>query len=141
MIKRPDETEVMRLLQECHLPFSDIIPEQLEHFFAAGDSSGLSGVVGLELYGDAALLRSLAVSPQHRGTGLGKRLVAHAEQYAFAQGVRANYLLTTTADKFFSRLGYLPVSRSQAPLAIQNTAEFSNLCPSSSIFMVKQLVS
>ena len=141
MIRNPEESHVKRLLQECGLPVSDITSTHLEHFFACGDRSGLFGVVGLELYGDAALLRSLAVSPKHRNTGLGKQLVALAEQYALAQGVRAIYLLTTTADKFFTRLGYSSMSRSQAPSAIQGTVEFSHLCPSSSVFMVKQLVS
>jgi amino-acid N-acetyltransferase len=136
----PDKVEVEHLLIECGLPVSDITSDHMEHFFAAGDPSGLTGVVGLEPYGDVALLRSLAVSPKHRGTRLAKQLVAHAEQYALAHRVQAIYLLTTTADKFFSGLGYSSVSRSQAPSAIQSTTEFSSLCPSSSVFMVKRLV-
>lgn len=136
----PDKTSVEHLLQECNLPTSDITPQHMEHFFASGDSAGLTGVIGLELYGDVALLRSLAVSPKHRGTGLGKQLVSHAEQHAIAQGVQAIYLLTTTANKFFARLGYSSVSRSQAPPAIQGSTEYSSLCPSSSVFMTKQLV-
>ena len=136
----PDKVEVEHLLVECGLPVSDITSEHMEHFFAAGEPSNLTGVVGLELYEDVALLRSLTVSPKHRGTGLGKQLVAYAEQYAFDHGVQEIYLLTTTADKFFSTLGYSAMTRSQAPAAIQGTAEYSNLCPSSSVFMVKQLV-
>jgi amino-acid N-acetyltransferase len=49
------------------------------------------------------------------------------------------YLLTTTADAFFRRLGYEQTARELAPPAIKATREFSSLCPSSSIFMVKQL--
>ncbi len=140
VMENPNENDVKRILRECGLPFSDITPGHLKHFFASGDSARLSGIVGLELYQDTALLRSLAVLPGYRNTGLGRRLVAHAERYALAQGVRAIYLLTTTADAFFSRIGYSPVSRDRAPSAIRNTAEFSNLCPSSSVFMVKRLV-
>ena len=141
MIKNPDESQVQRLLTDCDLPTSDITPAHLEHFFGLEDGSALFGIIGLELYGDVALLRSLAVSPEHRSAGLGKQLVSHAEGYALSQGVQDVYLLTTTADKFFSKLGYSSVPRHQAPAAIQGTAEFSDLCPSSSIFMVKQLAS
>ena len=41
------------------------------------------GVVGLECYGDVGLLRSLAVSPEVRGRGLGVKLV-QALMVAFA---------------------------------------------------------
>lgn len=141
MIKNPNRDDVKHLLQVCGLPHSDITPAHLQHFFASGNNSGLFGVVGIEPYGSIALLRSLAVTPKHRNSGLGKQLVAYIEQYALAQGVQVIYLLTTTADKFFSRLGYSPVPRDQAPSVIQDTIEFSNLCPSSSILMVKRLVS
>jgi len=81
VIQRPDDdTNIMRILEECGLPFSDIIPSHLELFFTLGDGSGLFGVVGLEFYGDMALLRSLAVLPEHRGAGFGTQLVGHAER-------------------------------------------------------------
>jgi len=139
-IKTPNEFDVKQLLQECGLPASDITPKHLEHFFGFYDNSGLLGVVGLEIFGTIALLRSLAVLSKHRKNGIGRHLVAHAEQYAHAQCVQVIYLLTATADQFFSKLGYSPTPRSQAPSAIQETAEFSNLCPSSSILMVKHPV-
>lgn len=138
--KSPKESDVKRLLRQCDLPISDITPAHLDHFFAACDDSGLYGIVGMELYGIAALLRSLAISPKHRNKRWGKRLVVHAEEYARTQGVRSIYLLTTTANGFFSKLGYKSLSRSEAPIAIQKTPEFSNLCTSSSVFMVKQLI-
>jgi amino-acid N-acetyltransferase len=141
MIQIPDYTIVSRILEECGLPFSDITQLHLEHFFALDDKSGLFGVIGLELYSDIALLRSLAVLSKHRGSGFGKQLVGHSEQYAKAQGVQTVYLLTISAEQFFSRQGYSSISRSEAPTSIKNTAEFSNLCPLSSIFMTKRLTS
>jgi len=65
--------------------------------------------------------------------------VAQAELFAQSQGAREIYLLTTTAERFFERLGYGRVPREAAPVAIQRTQEFSTLCHSSSAFMVKQL--
>jgi amino-acid N-acetyltransferase len=70
---------------------------------------------------------------------LGSALVEHVEQYAGSRSVRSIYLLTTTAETFFKRLGYERVERSQAPSAIERTREFASLCPASSVFMVKSI--
>ena len=96
-------------------------------------------MVGLELFGEVALLRSLAVASSRRGSGLGSRLVAHAERHARDQGVQSLFLLTTTAEKFFLRRGYTRIPRDEAPAAIKGTREFSGICPASSAFMVKNL--
>ena len=97
------------------------------------------GVVGVEVYGSVGLLRSLAVEPSHRKSGLGVSLVSNAETWAAEQGVETLYLLTTTAAQFFARRGYEAVPRSEAPAAIAATAQFSDLCPASSTFMRKVL--
>jgi amino-acid N-acetyltransferase len=140
IFSHPSESEVKRLLAESGLPTSDISERHLPHFFGCGSKTGLMGVIGLELYGDVALLRSLAVAPRRRGSGLGSRLVAHAERLAQAEGVKSLYLLTTTAEAFFQRRGYTRVPRDEAPVAIQNTREFSGICPVSSVVMVKHLM-
>jgi amino-acid N-acetyltransferase len=53
--------------------------------------------------------------------------------------VRTLFLLTTTAEGFFARLGYLHATRDVAPPAIRSTKEFAGICPASSAFMSKQL--
>ena len=103
------------------------------------DGGRLVGVVGVELYGSDGLLRSLAVAPAHRNSGLGATLVSNAETWAAEQGVEILYLLTTTAAQFFARRGYEAVPRSEAPDAIAATAQFSDICPASSTFMRKVL--
>jgi amino-acid N-acetyltransferase len=137
--RKPPELRVKHLLAESDLPTRDLSPRHLEHFFACGPLEAPDGVVGLEVYDEVALLRSLAVSAQSRGNGYGKELVAQAEGYAQSLGVREVYLLTTTAAEFFERLGYKRTNRESAPAAIRRTEEFSGLCPSSSAFMVKIL--
>jgi amino-acid N-acetyltransferase len=74
-----------------------------------------------------------------RSRGIGKQLVSHAENEARALGVSNMYLLTTTAEPFFSSLGYVKADREQAPEGIRATREFSSICPASSAFMVKRL--
>jgi amino-acid N-acetyltransferase len=136
---RPPLSPAVALLQALGLPVSDITEEHLEHFFFIGSDSSPTALVGLELYGTDALLRSLVVGKNARSKGLGSGLTGHAENYAASRSVRSLYLLTTTAESFFRRLGYERIDRSRAPPSIKRTREFACLCPASSAFMVKSL--
>jgi amino-acid N-acetyltransferase len=139
VIPNPDLAAVIKLLSASRLPTADLTAEHLQHFFGYASGGETVGVVGVEPCGDVALLRSLAVSESQRGLGLGNRLVECAERYARDRGVRSIYLLTTTAEAFFLRRGYSRLSREKAPPPIQSTQEFSGICPSTSVFMVKDL--
>ena len=134
-----DLAAVRALLRECALPEADVTPALLRDFLVLRQGAALSGSIGLERAGAAALLRSLAVSPSARGRGHGRLLVAALEQHARAQGLRQLYLLTTTAEAFFAALGYDDAPCEQAPAAIAQTAEFRSLCPASARFMAKAL--
>ena len=137
--ERPPHLSVVALLETEGLPASDLSAAHLEHFFFTGSDGSPSALVGLEIYGEAALLRSLVVNAAARTQGLGTALVRHAEEYAAARRVRSLYLLTTTAEAYFERRGYRRVDRSQVPPSIQSTREFASLCPASSAFMIKRL--
>lgn len=139
IFRHPQQSRIKELLMRSSLPTSDITPSHLQDFFGCGDELAPEGVVGVEVYGPVALLRSLAVSEKCRGIGCGRALVAEAERHAMARGVKHLYLLTTTAERFFERLGYTRVPRQTAPPEIQKTKEFSGLCPASSVFMMKSL--
>jgi amino-acid N-acetyltransferase len=136
---RPPRSTAVALLQAQGLPVSDITDEHLEHFFFVGSDGSPSGLVGLEIYGSDALLRSLVVAETTRTQGVGAALVQHAEDYAVSHHVDAIYLLTTTAEPFFEHRGYRRIDRSEAPQTIQSTAEFASICPASSAFMIKRL--
>jgi amino-acid N-acetyltransferase len=136
---QPPRSTAMALLQAQGLPVSDITDEHLETFFYIGSDGSPTGIIGLEVYGADALLRSLAVAERARGKGLGSGLTKHAERYSASMSVRSIYLLTTTAEAFFRRHGYERIDRSRAPPSIERTREFASLCPASSVFMVKSL--
>jgi amino-acid N-acetyltransferase len=106
----PDESAVKQLLSESGLPIEDITAQHLQDFFGCGSGLELDGLVGLELYGEVALLRSLAVASSRRGSGVGSGLVAHAERHAWEQGVQSLYLLTTSAENS-SCVAAIPGSR------------------------------
>ncbi len=135
-----DLPAIRRLLRDNDLPCDDLEAVHLDHFQMATDpAGGLVACVGLEIHGDAALLRSLAVATAHRRHGLGSATVVAAERLARSLGVRWLYLLTTTAASFFEARGYRRHERASAPPALQRTTEFSTLCPASAVCMTKNL--
>lgn len=136
-IRKP--AEIKQLVAACELPTSDISPSRSQLFFGYRTEARLIGVIGLEVYGAVALLRSLAVAPSYRHHGLGKLLVTFTEAQAASLGVESLFLLTTTAGIFFSKLDYSPASREDAPSPIRNSTQFSGVCPASSILMCKRL--
>ena len=127
------------LLAAANLPTSDLTDDQLTKFFYCGPAAAPLALIGLEIYGNDALLRSLVVDRTLRSAGLGSALVEYAEAHAANNNVGTLYLLTTTAEPFFARRGYHRVDRTVAPEAIRSTREFAGLCPASSAFMFKRL--
>jgi amino-acid N-acetyltransferase len=134
-----DEDQIRQLLADSELPYQDITASHLRHFLIGWDGSKFAGVVGLEIMGEFALLRSLAVATQYRGRGIASALVARAEDHAMSQGVEAVYLLTMTAAGLFEKLGYSRVDRTAVPAVVKETSEFQHLCPSNSVCMTKRL--
>lgn len=129
---------VYRLLADNNLPVLDL-GDHFGAFIVAKFESTLVGTVGLEVHDQFALLRSLCVADSHRSRRIGAALVSAIEHGASARGVRALYLLTTSADGYFAALGFVAVERQTVPLPIQGTAQFSSLCPASAVCMCKTL--
>jgi amino-acid N-acetyltransferase len=139
IFRHPPQEATAALLESCSLPTQDLAPGHFENFFGCGSIESPKGVVGVELYGKVALLRSLAVAQTSRNMGCGAALVAQAEKHAREHGAKDIYLLTTTAQALFVRLGYGVADRATAPAQIRASREFSTLCPASAVFMVKRI--
>lgn len=135
-----DLPAVLTLLEDAGLPYQDITAAHLGDFLIAVGGRSVLGMVGLERYGENALLRSLVVRPESRFTGLGKQLTDAIEEHARRTSVATLYLLTTTAAEFFRRREYEVIERREAPSELQKTTEFSGLCPSQAICMRRRLV-
>lgn len=128
-----------RLLRDLKLPV-DGVEEWWGRFTVAESALGIVGLAGVETYGDGALLRSVAVHSSMRGTGLGRALVERALGTARDAGATDVYLLTTTAEGYFPRLGFTQVSREQVPATVQASVEFRGACPASAIAMHRSLI-
>jgi amino-acid N-acetyltransferase len=133
-----DEGALESLLAAAGLPL-DGAAAAFEHGVVARDGDRLAGAAAVELYGTAALLRSVVVDEAFRGGGVGRRLVRAAEEEARAAGVRELYLLTDSAADWFPRLGYQPVDREVARGAVGASIEFTLSCATTGVAMRREL--
>jgi N-acetylglutamate synthase-like GNAT family acetyltransferase len=133
-----DLTRIRRLLTMVDLPVEGV-EEHPENFFVIYEDDKLVGVGGLEVHGPYGLVRSVAVHPTAQRRGVGRALFADIHQRALELGLRELYLLTTSAERFFSRLEFAPVPRKLAPEEIRRCAEFRDLCPDSAVLMRRKL--
>ena len=105
-------------------------------FFHLRNEAGTVGCVALEVLGEDAILRSLAVDPDARGTGYGWILADTAIQQARLRGVRRLYLLTEFASDFFAaKFGFRVVDRSTASPAVARSRTFQSSTGSSFVAM------
>ena len=139
-ILRPARSEdlagVQRLLAASGLPLAGV-REALPSFVIAEADETIVGVAGLEVCCDNALLRSVAVDAAWRSHGLGRALVTRVLTDAEARGIRALYLLTTTAERYFPSFGFLEITRDQVPAEVLATEEFRSACPASATVMCR----
>ena len=79
---RPEQlAAITELLRQSDLP-PEGLAEHLASALVAREGAAVVGSAALECYGDAALLRSVAVAPAYRGQGLGSALVGGDDQRA-----------------------------------------------------------
>ncbi len=134
----PDDlSAVLALLRDAGLPLEGVA-EHFEEFLVALGDECIVGAAGLELYGEAALLRSVVVHPQWRGRGLGHRLTEEALEKARARGIREVYLLTKTAVGFFPRFGFQPIPREAINPAVKASVQFQT-CTANEVSMALTL--
>ena len=136
-----DLTAIESLLVASGLPTAGVA-DALNGFLVAesAGSKQIVGVVGVEVCcSEYALLRSTAVDPAWRGTGLGKRLVERAIAEAESRGIRAMYLLTTTAERYFPSFGFVKATREAVPDEVKQSVEFREACPATATVMSLEL--
>ena len=134
VVQPNDRSSVEALLVEAGLPI-DGVDEHFASFFVADEGGKIVGAAGIELYEKDALLRSVVVAHDAKGTGLGSLLTRRALDEARARGAHTVYLLTTTAEAFFPRFGFERTTREEAPPAVRASREFQGACPASATVM------
>ena len=129
-----DTKEVQRILKENSLPFEDL-ESSMVLLFVSVLNGQIIGCIGVEIKGEDGLLRSFSVADKYKNQGVGNELLNRLINYSKSENIKKLHLLTTTADKYFSKKGFVKSDRINAPESIQATTEFSALCPSSSVYM------
>jgi amino-acid N-acetyltransferase len=114
------------------------VRDWLDHFWVGEHEGTVVGAAGMERYGDAGLLRSVAVAPEWRRSGIGRALADHVLDEGRTAGVDDVYLLTTTAEHYFPRLGFACIDRAGVPAAVRGSVEFTSACPASAVVMHKR---
>lgn len=129
-LKASHLSAIEALLQKCDLPFEDC-KEQLDNFYGINSGNDLIAIGALQIEGPVALLRSVAVLEGHRGMGLAVRMTQHLLEVSRTNRVRDIYLLTESAEHYFTRFGFQAVERNLVPAYVQSTRQFESLCPAS----------
>ncbi|MHB0950077.1 MAG: GNAT family N-acetyltransferase, partial [Gemmatimonadaceae bacterium] len=81
------------------------------------------------------LVDHFVVAAGWRGRGIGRVIVERLMRDARDARLRALYLVTQTAERWFPTFGFHEVVRDAVPAAVQATPEFSSICPSSATVM------
>lgn len=129
---QPDSlAQVSEILRQCDLPCSDLAEKHMDHFILAFQGADLVGVAGIERAGDYGLLRSVAVLPSWRQSGVARQLIKACEQRAAKAGLHKLVLIAANenAARLFTHLSYAISMRSELPAALLELPEFSHLCP------------
>jgi amino-acid N-acetyltransferase len=129
-----DRDAVVALIERAGLPVEGVAG-RLADFHVAVRGGRTVGACGLETYGPDALLRSVAVADDERGSGTGRRLVERALSDARERGLASVVLLTTSAADYFRRFGFEEVSRDDVSGGVRASGEFSHVCPSTATVM------
>jgi amino-acid N-acetyltransferase len=135
---QPYRAAIIELLAAEKLPVEDL-PQTLDSFIVAIQDGEVIGVAGIEIYGAYGLLRSLAVKQEYRSLGIAGKLLGRIDAMSGLKQLSALYLLTETAPGYFEKKNFYKITREDVPAEVQQSTEFSHICPVSAIVMKKIL--
>ena len=112
------------LLEAAELPTRGLA-ECIDTCFVATDAGGVViAAAGLEPHGEVALLRSVVVREDLRGTGAGDAVVRAALELARELGLRGLYLFSVKATGFFARFGFVTRAHRRWPKAMRESLQY-----------------
>lgn len=138
LLKSSDLKAVIFLLKGLDLPIEDILTSSIT-FYGLKEAGELIGCAGIEQFSTNALLRSVAIHKNYAQKGLGSKLIDELVKKARGLGIKQLFLLTTTAEGFFTRKGFSKTDRNLVPESVKASKEFSEICSSNALVMTLAL--
>jgi amino-acid N-acetyltransferase len=129
-----DVDAIKSILIANDLP-TDGVDDHWKTFLVARDGDRIVACGGAEAYQFAALIRSVAVVPEHRKNGIGRRIVRQLLDRLASRGLREFYLLTTTAEEYFKKRGFKTIDRDEVHPQLLGSREFQGACPDTAVCM------
>lgn len=139
MAQPTDAPAIGAVLERCGLPVDDLA-RLVGEFHVAIIESQLVGCACAELFGDTAIVRSVAVLREWRDQGVASHLVSAVMMRARANGSRRAVLLTSTCPSYFARYGFSLVHASKLPREVLESQEFQRLRDTSALCMSAELI-
>lgn len=130
------DTAFRAALAEAELPADDLDLAGRRFFRFVSDGRTV-GYGGYEPHGAHALIRSVVVLPEARGAGHGRAIADRLAAEAARAGAREAYLLTTSAEAFFSHLGFATIPRIEAPAEILETPQAASMCTTAPLMRLR----
>jgi len=124
---------IKTLLQENDLPVSDLNSKIT--FFVEKLNEKIIAAGGIEDVGNDAIIRSIVVADEHKGSGFGKAITMQLLNHAKEKGKKDIYLLTTTAEKYFPKYGFKEIDRHAVPDNVKNSSQYKDVCPDTAVVM------
>lgn len=129
-----DLDTIKDLLTTSGLPTAGV-DDHWKTFVVAKDGDRIVACGGAEAYQFAALIRSIAVVPEYRSHGIGRRIVRQLLDRLASRGLREFYLLTTSAEDYFRKRGFKPIDRDEVHPQLLSSREFQDACPDTATCM------
>lgn len=121
-----DMPAVRELLAKAGLDSEPARDDQFGSFFQLRNETCLAATVALDVIGEDAVLRALAVDPESRGIGYGWILADMAVSHARWRGIKRIYLITEFASDFFAaKFGFRVVDRTTISKQVAGHETFS----------------
>ena len=131
-----DYKDISDLLRDVNLP-SEGIEDNIHNFIVMYLNGRLIGTVGLEVYREKCVLRSLAVSKEYQNNGFGNILYSEIMKKTAKLEIKQVYLLTFSAEQYFKKRGFYLISRDEVEEEIRSQGEFQYQVCNSAVCMTK----
>jgi N-acetylglutamate synthase-like GNAT family acetyltransferase len=137
--RRGDTRAVADLLVSSSLAAAGVQSRMGSTLVCERPEGGLAATASVEQSNGLGLLRSVAVAPDLRGSGLGMLAVGAAVRAGRNHGLKRVFLFTDTASAFFERLGFHALNRDDLPDPIRLWSQAREECAASAIAMVTEV--